>query len=71
MSQPDDVQQEYLSPASASKFLDIPIRTLAQMRADGDGPTWTRTPGRRLVRYPVAGLREWMSGQVPVGGEAA
>jgi hypothetical protein len=70
VSETPGIEPAYLSPAKASILLDIPEGTLAEMRANGDGPPWHRA-GRRLVRYPVDGLHQWMRSNGPTSYPAA
>lgn len=49
---------EYMSPATASAYLDVSINTLSDWRTRGTGPTFSRM-GSRLIRYLRSDLDMW------------
>jgi hypothetical protein len=57
------IQPEFLSPATAAKFLDVPVRTLESLRNRGLGPPFVRIgEGRGRIRYSRIALIEFMRG---------
>lgn len=56
----DSLPPEFLDVAGASRFTGIPASTLNTLRCRDrhKGPAYVKVG--RSVRYPVAGLREWM-----------
>ena len=62
------VVAEYLTPAEAAIFINLPVKTLEHWRLRGEGPAFTRVG--RHVRYAVEDLRAFMRGErvEPSGG---
>ena len=52
----DDIG-EWLSPAAAADFLNLSVRTLANLRSQGTGPRYRRKSGR--IAYSKSALIEW------------
>jgi hypothetical protein len=55
----------YVDEQRASKITGVRRGTLRRWRADGYGPPFRKF--RALVRYPLAGLYDWIESQ-PLGG---
>ena len=49
---------QYLSTATAARFLDTSQHTLLSWRQRGVGPEWIKIG--HLVRYPLQSLRAWV-----------
>lgn len=47
------------SPAQVARLVGLSIRTLQEMRANGEGPKWRRV-GARVI-YPADKLEEWVN----------
>lgn len=53
------IAPEYLTVEQAAQLTGFSKRALESMRARREGPKWIKCG--RVVRYPIADLRAWMS----------
>lgn len=50
----------YLRTDAAATYCGLSPRTLERLRLTGDGPHYSRPPGRRFVVYALPDLDAWM-----------
>ena len=55
----DRSQAEWLTPASAAKYLDSTPKALESWRRHGTGPAFSRVG--RIVRYRKADIDQWLT----------
>ena len=53
---------EVLDTEQAAHYLRLSVRTLENLRAAGDGPTYCQPTPRRYV-YQIDDLRAWVAGK--------
>lgn len=61
-SVPPAHESNYISTKEVAELTGYAVVTLEQMRARGEGPPFERRAPRARVRYPRAGVLEWMKG---------
>jgi excisionase family DNA binding protein len=49
----------WLTPAEASRLIEVSEETLRRWRSAGIGPVWHRH-GPRLIRYERTSVQEWL-----------
>ena len=59
----------WFTPREVAELLRMREQTLASWRAERYGPPWTKM-GKRAVRYPSRGVREWVDARTHTELEA-
>jgi predicted DNA-binding transcriptional regulator AlpA len=55
-------KSEFLTPKQVSAWLALPLSTLADLRARGEGPAFTRLSARN-IRYARQDVMDWLERQ--------